>query len=144
MSLFPNDHLVQRFARCYMKHGRFGKALAIIDSAFQILKTNHEVQEPVRFFYEAVQNAKPLVETKPLNIGSKRVPQPRAVGPKRQEGLALRFIARAVYDKRRVGRKNSDHKLAAELVALHKKEGAARKMRDDKHKLAEANRAYVR
>mmetsp|Transcript_18694 Transcript_18694/g.32459 ORF Transcript_18694/g.32459 Transcript_18694/m.32459 type:complete len:142 (-) Transcript_18694:43-468(-) len=141
MAFHSKDPLISRMTRVFMSHGRIRTAQKIIDGALTILKTEMGVQEPVKLLYQAVENVKPLIETRSMVIGARKIPVPRPVNPERQEGLAFRYLRTAMRNRKEYG---SDRRLANELMAASKKEGEARKTRDYQHITAEANRIFVR
>eukprot|EP00186_Timspurckia_oligopyrenoides_P002716 CAMPEP_0182441218 /NCGR_PEP_ID=MMETSP1172-20130603/174_1 /TAXON_ID=708627 /ORGANISM="Timspurckia oligopyrenoides, Strain CCMP3278" /LENGTH=115 /DNA_ID=CAMNT_0024635391 /DNA_START=140 /DNA_END=487 /DNA_ORIENTATION=+ len=115
--------------------------MKIVDGALMILKREHKIQDPVQFVYHAVEQAKPLIENFSMVVAGRRVPVPRPVYPKRQEGLALRYIRDAMRARKEHG---SALRLANELLDLSNKQGGARKKRDDQHRIAESNRVNVK
>ena len=105
----------------------------------------HKVQEasklePLKVFEKAMENASPLVEVTSKRIGGANYQIPREVRPERRFMLSARWIIAAARSKK--GKGMAD-KLAEELLAAYKNEGAAIKKKLDVHRMAEANRAFA-
>lgn len=95
---------------------------------------------PVELFQTAVKNVEPLVEVKSRRVGGSTYQVPVEVRANRRRALAIRWIIS--YAKAR-GERTMAQRLAGELMAAAKGEGAAIKKRDDTHKMAEANKAFA-
>ena len=89
---------------------------------------------------KGINNVKPNLEVKSRRVGGATYQVPIEVKPERRTALALRWIIR--YAKAR-SEHTMEEKLAAELMAAARGEGAAMKKRDDTHRMAEANRAFA-
>ncbi|TMG08095.1 MAG: 30S ribosomal protein S7, partial [Chloroflexi bacterium] len=86
------------------------------------------------------RNVMPVLEVRPRRVGGATYQIPLEVRPARQVSLAMRWLLGAA--RSRAGRPMSD-RLAAELVDAYRDQGSAIKKRDDTHKMAEANKAFV-
>ncbi len=91
-------------------------------------------------FVQAVENVKPQIEVRSKRVGGAAYQVPMQVNRNRQQSLAIRWLLLAVRDKK--GRPTS-HKLADELIAAFKKEGAAMTRRENVHRMADANKAFA-
>jgi small subunit ribosomal protein S7 len=91
-------------------------------------------------FEQAMRNAMPVLEVRPRRVGGATYQIPLEVRPARQTSLAMRWILGAA--RGRTGRPMAD-RLATELVDAYREQGAAIKKRDDTHRMAEANKAFV-
>ena len=89
---------------------------------------------------QAMSNIKPVLEVKSRRVGGATYQVPVEVRPERRTALALRWAI--TYAMARP-EKTMAERLAAELVAASKNEGAAVKKREDTHKMAEANKAFA-
>jgi small subunit ribosomal protein S7 len=131
--------LVQKFINLVMERGKKALAERIVYNAFAIVgeKTG---KEPLEVFKQAVENIRPLLETKSRRVGGATYQVPVSVRLDRGHGLALRWM-RSFAE----GRKGApmEQKLAGEILDAHNKTGAAMKKREDTHKMAEANRAFA-
>lgn len=139
MAAHLRDPVISRLVNVVMRDGKKHAALNILDDCFWILKRDMAVADPVAFTLRAVDNAKPLVELKKHKAAGRTIQVPAPCRPRRQEGLALRFIRDAFRSRKEHG---SGLKLARELADLEAKTGTAFRRREEMHKLAEANRAY--
>jgi len=96
--------------------------------------------EPIKVFEKALENATPILEVVSRRIGGANYQIPRDVRPERKFFLATHWIIDAARAKKG---KPMAEKLAEELVAASKNEGAAIKRKQDTHRMAEANRAFA-
>jgi small subunit ribosomal protein S7 len=128
-----------RFVNCLMKKGKRSTAEGIFYGAMEMI-ADRTKEDPLDIFEKAVNNVKPMLEVKSRRVGGSTYQVPIEVRPDRRTALAFRWIIAAAVQR-------SEHsmaeKLAGELVAAYKKEGAAIKKRDDTHKMAEANKALA-
>ena len=97
-------------------------------------------RDPIEIFDQAMRNATPVVEVKPRRIGGATYQVPTELEPKRSEALAMRAIIRGAR-----GTKGSSmgRRLANELLAASRGEGSAVRRKEELHRMAEANRAFV-
>ena len=122
-----------------MKCGKKTTAEKIVYGAMGII-AGQEKGDPVAVLDIALKNAIPLLEVKPRRVGGATYQVPIEVKQDRGFALAVRWILKAA--KSRSG-KSMAEKLAAELIDASKRQGATIKKREDTHKMAEANRAFV-
>ena len=134
-----NNVMVAKFINHVMRRGKKTIARKIVYGAFDIIKTKTQ-KEPLEIFDLAIQNASPLLEIKPKRVGGATYQVPREVRGDRKITLAMRWILQAVKSKKG---KPMKEKLAEELMAAARNEGAAIKKREDTHRMAEANRAFA-
>lgn len=92
MSAHLRDPVISRLVNIIMKHGKKHSALRIVDDCMWILKRDFGVAVPVEFVKRAIDHAKPLVELRRHKAGGRTLQVPAPCMPRRQEGLALRFI----------------------------------------------------
>ena len=88
----------------------------------------------------ALVNVTPAVEVRSRRIGGATFQIPSEVRPDRKISLSMKWLIR--YSRERNGRSMAD-KLAGEIVAASKGEGAAFKKKEDTHRMAEANKAFA-
>ncbi|MCD6099232.1 MAG: 30S ribosomal protein S7, partial [Candidatus Marinimicrobia bacterium] len=91
-------------------------------------------------FRKAIENVSPVMEVKSRRIGGATYQVPVEVPEKRRFFLASKWII--MFAKARKGKPMAE-KLAEELIAASKGEGASIKKRDDTHRMAEANKAFA-
>ena len=91
-------------------------------------------------FQQAVRNATPSVQVRSRRVGGATYQVPTEVRPERQLALAMRWIVAAA--RARTGRPMAE-RLATEILEASRGQGAAVKRKEDIHRMAEANRAFV-
>ncbi len=111
----------------------------VMYDAMAILKKKSK-EEPLAVFEKALENAMPQQEVRSRRVGGANYQIPMEVRPERKFVLASRWIIQAARAKS--GKPMAD-KLADELLAAYKNEGAAIKKKQDVHRMAEANRAFA-
>jgi len=121
-----------------MLEGKKSIAEDIIYGAFDIMKERTK-KDALEVFKQAIENARPLLETKSRRVGGATYQVPIEVKPERGQTLALRWIRDYCRGKRG---KQMKEKLADELIDCFNKTGTTIKKREDTHKMAEANRAF--
>ena len=131
--------MVAQFINKMMRKGKKTIARKIIYGAFDIIKEKAK-KEPLEVLDSAIQNASPLLEVKSKRIGGAVYQVPREVRGERKISLAMHWIILAAKAKKGKAMKE---KLAEELIAAAKNEGAAIKKKHDTHRMAEANRAFA-
>ncbi len=132
--------LASKFINCLMWNGKKSVARTVFYDALEIVKKRIPDEDPVKVFHEALENVKPHIEVRSKRVGGAAYQVPMQVSKKRQQSLAIRWILLAVREKK--GRPTCD-KLAEELVAAYKREGAAMSRRENVHRMAEANKAFA-
>ena len=145
-SLLPdpkfNDTLVTRFVNMLMLDGKKSLAYKIFYVAIDILseKLEQDIEKtPLEVWKDALSNVMPHVEVRSRRVGGATFQIPMQIRPDRKVSLAMKWLIN-------VSRKRNDKsmalKLANEILAAFKEEGAAVKKRVDTHKMAEANKAF--
>lgn len=132
--------LVAKFINNLMKDGKKNIARKIFYEALERLREKSGGEDPLKIFEKAIENVKPLLETRTRRVGGANYQVPVEVRPDRQISLAIKWIinaARARHEKTMVER------LANELWDAYNERGAAIKKRDDTHKMAESNRVFA-
>ena len=135
-----SSKLVSKMINCLMVEGKKNIAEDILYKSFDILKDKTQEPNPIKVFNKAIDNARPKLEVKARRVGGATYQVPVEVPANRGNSLAMRWIRD--YARSKKGRP-MEVKLADELLAAFKGEGAAVKKRDDTHKMAEANRAFA-
>lgn len=135
-----NSARLQKFMNNIMWDGKKTTATKVVYDAFDIIKEKTGNPNPLEVFDTAMRNASPVMEVRSRRIGGANYQVPREVRPERRIALATRWIIGAA----RSGKgKPMAVKLADELIAASKNEGAAIKKREDTHKMAESNKAFA-
>ncbi|MET0393879.1 MAG: 30S ribosomal protein S7 [Chitinophagaceae bacterium] len=134
-----NDKLVTRFVNNLMWEGKKSGAFNIFyDALDKVSKQTNE--EGYEIWKRALANVTPAVEVRSRRIGGATFQIPAEVRPDRKISLSIKWLIR--YSRERNGRSMAD-KLAGEIVAASKGEGAAFKKKEDTHRMAEANKAFA-
>jgi small subunit ribosomal protein S7 len=121
-----------------MWEGKKSVALTIFyDAIDKVAKITSE--DGYEIWRKALQNVTPAVEVRSRRIGGATFQIPSEVRPDRKVSLSIKWMVR--YSRERNGRSMAD-KLANEIVAAAKGEGAAFKKKEDTHRMAEANKAF--
>ncbi len=132
------DKNVTRFVNCLMEGGNKTTVLsAFYDALDKVAKISSE--DGYEVWKKALQNVTPSVEVRSRRIGGATFQIPTEVRPDRKISLSMKWLIR--YSRERNGKSISD-KLANEIVAAAKGEGAAYKKKEDTHRMAEANKAF--
>ena len=123
-----------------MFDGKKGLAQRIVYGAFDIIKEKTG-SEPIEYFNQALENVKPMLETKASRVGGANYQVPMEIRPERRQTLAIRWLVS--FARKRTGERNMDEKLAAEIMDAYNGTGASIKRRDELHRMAEANKAFA-
>ncbi len=133
-----NDVQVTRFVNNIMWQGKKSIALTIFyDALERVGKITSE--DGYEVWKKALANVSPAVEVRSRRIGGATFQIPSEVRPDRKISLSMKWLIR--YSRDRNGRSMAD-KLANEIVAASKGEGAAFKKKEDVHRMADANKAF--
>jgi ribosomal protein S7, bacterial/organelle len=133
-----NDTLVTKFVNYLMEEGKKSVAYGIFYDAIATVekKTN---ENGLEVWKRAMSNLTPSVEVKSRRVGGATFQVPVEIRPERKVNLSIKWLID--YSRMR-GEKTMMDKLAAEIIAASKGEGAAIKKKDDTHRMAEANKAF--
>ncbi len=123
-----------------MFDGKKGLAQRIVYGAFDIIKEKTGL-EPIEVFNQALENVKPLLETKSRRVGGANYQVPMEIRPERRQTLAIRWMVD--FARKRSGERNMDGKLAGEIMDAYNGTGSSIKRRDELHRMAEANKAFA-
>jgi len=133
-----NDPLVTKFVNYMMERGKKNVSYNVFYDAIGIVekKTNESGLEVWR---RAMSNVQPGVEVKSRRVGGATFQVPVEIRPERKINLSIKWL---IDYARARGEKTMQDKLAAEVIAASKGEGASVKKKDDTHRMAEANKAF--
>ncbi len=132
--------LASKFINCMMWCGKKSVAERIFYEAMDIIAKKVKDVSPIEVFQTAVENVKPYIEVRSKRVGGATYQVPMQVNQKRRQSLAIRWILMA--SRAKTGRPMSV-RLADELLAAYRKEGAAVTTRENVNKMAEANKAFA-
>ncbi len=136
-----NDQLVTRFVNNLMQQGKKSTAYKIFNDAIDIIESKKEDKEKtsLELWKDALSNVMPQVEVRSRRVGGATFQIPTPIRPDRKISLAMKWL---IASSRKRNEKSMAVKLAQEILAAAKEEGAAVKKRVDTHKMAEANKAF--
>ena len=136
-----NDQLVTRFVNNLMWDGKKSTAFDVFYSALEIVETkkNNDEKTSLEVWKDALTNVMPHVEVRSRRVGGSTIQIPMQIRPDRKISMAIKWMI--LYARRR-NEKSMAGKLASEILAAAKEEGAAVKKRMDVHKMADANKAF--
>ena len=133
-----NDTLVTRFVNNLMLDGKKSIAFSIFYDAIDIVSEKTE-GNGLEVWKEALNNIMPHVEVRSRRVGGANFQIPMQVRPDRKVTLGMKWLI--TYARGR-NERSMAQKLAAEIIAASKEEGAAVKKRTEVHRMAEANKAF--
>jgi small subunit ribosomal protein S7 len=130
---------VTKFINNLMYQGKKSIAESIFYDALKLIE-ERTGQPGEAVFKQALSNAKPVLEVKSRRVGGATYQVPVEVRPERRTALGMRWLIQ--YARAR-GEKTMSERLAAEILAASRNEGASIKKKDDTHRMAEANKAFA-
>lgn len=133
-----NDPLVTKFVNYMMERGKKNVAYNVFYDAIGIVEKK-TTENGLEVWKRAMSNVQPGVEVKSRRVGGATFQVPVEIRPERKINLSIKWLID--YSRAR-GEKTMQDKLAAEVIAASKGEGAAIKKKDDTHRMAEANKAF--
>ena len=132
------DTLVTKFVNSLMYDGKKSIAYSIFYDACELV-TKKTQEDGLEVFKRALNNIMPGVEVKSRRVGGATFQVPSEVRPARKLAMGIKWMI--LYSRKR-SEKTMTERLAGEIVAASKGEGAAVKKKDDTHRMAEANKAF--
>jgi len=135
-----NSKLVSKFINCLMWDGKKSVAQKGFYDAMDIIEKKVKDKDALEVFETAVNNIKPMIEVRSKRIGGSSYQVPMQVSAKRQQSLAFRWILQVVRGK---SGKPVSQSLAEELLEAYEKRGGAMTIRENVHRMAEANKAFA-
>ncbi|MCX7547870.1 30S ribosomal protein S7 [Xanthomarina sp. F1114] len=136
-----NDQLVTRFVNMMMWDGKKSVAFKVFYDAIDIVeeKKTDEEKTALELWKDALSNVMPHVEVRSRRVGGATFQIPMQIRPDRKVSTAMKWL---IGYARKRNEKSMAQRLASEILAAAKEEGAAVKKRVDTHKMAEANKAF--
>ena len=134
-----HDKLVTKFVNKIMWEGKKSKAESIVYKSFDLIEKRAK-SDPLKLFRTALENIKPVIETKSRRVGGSTYQVPIEVKPDRRVSLAMRWLISFARSRKE---NTMEERLAAELIDAANNRGLAVKKREDTHKMAEANKAFA-
>ncbi|MCH2235481.1 MAG: 30S ribosomal protein S7 [Crocinitomicaceae bacterium] len=133
------DVQVTKFVNNLMLHGKKSLAFKIFYDAMDIVASKNEEEPALDIWKKALSNVSPGVEVRSRRVGGATFQIPTPVRDARKESLAMKWL---IGFARKRNEKTMSQKLAGEIIAAAKEEGAAYKKKEDMHRMAEANKAF--
>lgn len=132
--------VVTKLVNQVMESGKKGLAQRIVYGSFDIIKEKMDL-DAMEVFTTALENIKPVLETKSRRVGGATYQVPMEIRPERRQTLAIRWLVS--FARKRSGERGMDAKLAGEIMDAYNNTGASIKRRDEMHRMAEANKAFA-
>lgn len=132
------DTSVTKFVNNLMKDGKKSIAYGIFYDAVDLVE-ERSGENGLETWKKALNNVMPAVEVKSRRVGGATFQVPLEVRPERKTALGMKWMIQ--YARLR-GEKTMKERLAGEIIAASKGEGASVKKKDDTHRMAEANKAF--
>ncbi|HNY62521.1 MAG TPA: 30S ribosomal protein S7 [Bacteroidales bacterium] len=134
-----NDVLVTKFVNNLMLDGKKATAFSIFYEALDIVEDKLK-ENPLEVWKKGLANITPAIEVKSRRIGGASFQIPTELRPERKQSVGMKNL---ILFARKRHEKTMASKLAAEIMAAYKEEGAAFKRKEDIHRMAEANKAFA-
>ena len=134
-----NDIMVTQFVNNMMSGGKKTIALGLFYDAMDKIEERTS-ENPHEVWKKALENAMPGVEVRSRRIGGATFQIPTEIRPNRKMSIGMKWVIK--FSRERSG-KGMAEKLAAEIIAASKGEGAAVKRKEDTHRMAESNKAFA-
>ena len=131
--------MVNKFVNYMMEEGKKSVAYNIFYDAIEQVEKKAAGENGLEVWKRAMSNVSPSVEVKSRRVGGATFQVPIEVRPERKLNLTIKWL---IDYARARGEKTMVDKLAAEILAASKGEGAAIKKKDDTHRMADANKAF--
>jgi small subunit ribosomal protein S7 len=132
------DVIVTKFVNNLMIQGKKSLAYRIFYGALDIVESKTE-ENGLEAWKKALNNVSPSVEVKSRRVGGATFQVPTEVRAERRQALGMKWL---ISYARKRGEKTITERLAGEIIAASKGEGAAVKKKDDTHRMADANKAF--
>ncbi len=133
------DTMVTQFVNNLMWQGKKSTAFQLFYNAMDIIQ-ERTGEDPHETWEKALSNVYPAVEVRSKRIGGATFQIPTDIRSSRKISMGMKWLIK--YSRARSG-KGFAEKLAAEIIAASKGEGASVKKREDTHRMAEANKAFA-
>lgn len=134
-----NDVLVTKFVNNLMYEGKKNLAYKVFYDAIQNV-TEKAGEDGLEIWKKALANVTPSVEVRSRRIGGATFQIPSEIRPSRKMSIGMKAL---INFARKRHEKSMASKLAAEILAASKEEGAAFKKKEDTHRMADANKAFA-
>ena len=130
--------LVTSFVNTLMLDGKKSVAFDIFYKAMDKVQERTD-ENGLEVFQRALDNVTPAVEVRSRRVGGATFQIPQPIRDSRKQSLAMKWL---ISFARKRNEKSMADRLAAEVMAAAKEEGATFKKKEDTHRMAEANKAF--
>ncbi len=134
-----DSELVTRFVNCLMVRGKKSVAERVFYQAMEVVADKTQ-EDPVKVFRKALDNVKPVLETKSRRVGGSTYQVPVEVNQHRRTSLGIRWL---IAFARQRNEKTMVTKLANEILDASNYRGGAVRKKEDVHRMADANKAFA-
>ena len=135
-----NEQVVTKFVNNLMYSGKKSLAFKIFYEAIELVDKKVEETNGLEVWKKALENVTPSVEVRSRRVGGATFQIPTPVREERKSSLAMKWL---IGYARSRNEKSMADKLAGEIIAASKGEGAAYKKKEDVHRMADANKAFA-
>ena len=133
------SRLVTAFTNKVLRSGKKSTAERIVYGALDRVE-GQSGRPGIDVFEQAVRNVTPVIEVKPRRVGGATYQVPVDIRAERRQALALRWLLTAARSR---GGRSMEERLAGEVMDAANNTGAAVRRKEETHRMAEANRAFV-
>ena len=130
--------LVTSFVNNLMLDGKKSVAFDIFYKAMDKVQERTD-ENGLEVFQRALDNVSPAAEVRSRRVGGATFQIPQPIRDSRKQSLAMKWL---IGFARKRNEKSMADRLAAEVMAAAKEEGATFKKKEDTHRMAEANKAF--
>ncbi|MBP7497054.1 MAG: 30S ribosomal protein S7 [Bacteroidales bacterium] len=134
-----NDPLVTQFVNNLMLQGKKQKAYKVFYDSIELVSQRNAEVSGLETWKKALANVTPQVEVKSRRIGGATFQIPSEIRPSRKMSIGMKFLIQYARARKE---KSMAEKLASEILAAYKEEGASFKKKEDMHRMADANKAF--
>ena len=134
-----DSELASRLINKIMERGKKSLSERVFYKAMKLVE-ERMAEDPMKVLKRAIDNVKPMVETKARRVGGSTYQVPIEVSQHRRTSLGIRWMVG--YSRQR-GEKTMAEKLAGEVMDASNNRGSAVKKKEDVHRMADANKAFA-
>ena len=133
-----SDLMVTKFVNNIMLQGKKNAAFDIFYEAIELV-TQRSKEDGLEVWKKALANVTPSVEVRSRRVGGATFQIPSEIRPGRKQSIGMKNMVKFARNRHE---KSMQEKLAGEIMAAYKEEGAAFKRKEDTHRMADANKAF--
>lgn len=133
--------VLSKFINCVMNDGKKSRAQRVVYEALDLIEDRTKGNPSgIEVFERAIENTRPRVEVRSKRVGGANYQVPMQVNRRRQTSLAFRWI---IQSARGESGKPMPQRLARELFDAAHGDGKAMNIREQTHRMADANKAFA-